>query len=441
MIKQTKSKLLKDIDYSPGQVIDPAPFCIAPFKSITIDPTGDVFPDALYSKPVGSLQTQSIKEIWYGDAWTKLRQDQLTKEKNSGCEYCLRKEQLVGHSRRRFFNTFFMYRLSKNQLEPVTDSNGYNLSFRPKINDYNNPNFLYLDISTSNKCNLKCIHCRGAVSTGWIPDEKKLAKTEVADLRNPNWGVYGLDQNLINKIFEFPEYYKDLRFVALRGGEPTYEHRNKLILKKLIELGWNKQITIDISTNATVNDDEFFNLLNQFEGVMLYISIEGVGDMYDYCRGGKQHKISNLEKMIFKYANLQNSEICITFTTMATNIFNITSTWQWMQKYKDFCTFSFSNTVSQPEFLSFYVLNDKMKERAYHMLTDIKEDLPWPGEFNRTYQPGLEKIKETLLLPQDKNWLSYFLRFKKYLNALDKIRQTNFLKVEPHFIEFWNQYD
>ena len=63
------------------------------------------------------------------------------------------------------------------------------------------------------------------------------------------------------------------------------------------------------------------------------------------------------------------------------------------------------------------------------MLTDIKEDLPWPGEFNRTYQPGLEKIKETLLLPQDKNWLSYFLRFKKYLNALDKIKQTNFLNT------------
>ena len=122
--------------------------------------------------------------------------------------------------------------------------------------------FLYLDINTSNKCNLKCIHCRGAVSTGWIKDEKLLQKSNIAGLRSPRYGAYSLQEELIEKIFEYPEYFKNLRYVAFRGGEPTYEQKNKLILKKLIELGWNKQITIDISTNATVSDDEFFDLLN-----------------------------------------------------------------------------------------------------------------------------------------------------------------------------------
>lgn len=439
MIRQQTSKLLDGIDYTPGQVLDPLPHCVAPFKSITINPNGDVFPDSVYNVPLGNLHKQSLKDIWHGSKWTQLRKDHLNKTLNTGCVDCAKKEHLVGHSRRRFFNTFFMYRLPKPQLEPITDVNGHNLSLRPRVENYDDPNFLYLDISTSNKCNLKCIHCRGAVSTGWIPDEKKLALSQVGQLRSKNWGVYSLDEQLINKIFEFPEYYKNLRYLALRGGEPTYEHRNKTILKKLIDLGWNHQITVDISTNATVNDEEFFNLLDQFEGVMLYISIEGVGSMYDYCRGGKQHRIDDLEKMIFKYANLKNSEICITFTTMATNVFNIAKTWEWMQKYKDFCTFSFSNTVSQPDYLSFAVLNDTMRERAYHMISGIREDLQWPGEFGRTYQPGLDRIKENLTKPQEKDWYKHFLNFKNYLNELDKIRNTNFLKVEPHFIEFWEK--
>ena len=437
MIKQKTEQLLKGVDYTPGTPIDPSPHCVAPFKSITINPNGDVFPDSVYNTPLGNLHQQSLKEIWYGDAWTQLRNDQINKTLNQGCVDCAKKEHLVGHSRRRFFNTFFMYRLPKKFLEPITDAKGYNLSLRPSVKNYNDPDFLYLDISTSNKCNLKCIHCRGAVSTGWIPDEKKLAQSSINDLRSSNWGVYTLDDELIDKIFEFPEYYQNLRYLALRGGEPTYEQRNKTILKKLIDLKWSRQITVDISTNATVNDDEFLNLLDQFEGVMLYISIEGVGDMYDYCRGDKQHKITDLEKMIFKYANLKNSEICITFTTMATNVFNIRPTWEWMQKYRDYCTFSFSNTVSQPDYLSFAVLNDEMKKQAYDMISDIKEDLYWPGDFDRTYQPGIDRIKENLSKPQEIDWNKHFINFKRYLKELDAIRNTDFLSVEPQYEKFW----
>ena len=439
MIRSNRSydKLIDDLGHLDGTVLQPLPHCVAPFKSITIDPNGDVFPDSVYRKPLGNLHYNSLKEIWYSEDWKQLRQDQVNRKLNAGCVACAKKEEYAGHSRRRFFDTFFMYRLPDNQLEPITDADGYNLSMRPKVENYENPNFLYLDISTSNKCNLKCIHCRGAVSTGWIPDEKKLANTEIGELRSPRWGVYTLDEKLIDKIFEYPEYFEGLRYVALRGGEPTYEHRNKIILKKLIELGWHKQITIDISTNATVNDNDFFELLDQFESVMLYISIEGVGPMYAYCRGGKQYQIDDLEKMIIKYANLKSVEICITFTTMATNVFNIKSTWVWMQKYKDYCTFSFSNTVSEPNYLSFACLNDKMRHRAFLMIDDIWEDLNWPGEFARTYQPGLERIKENLIKPQDKNWKKHFDNFKKYIKSLDKIRSTDFLQVEPIFKEFW----
>ena len=75
MHKTYTQKLLSDIDHEDGKIYNPKPHCIAPFKSITIDPTGEVFPDAVYQTPVGNLMQQSIKEIWYGDSWTQLRKD------------------------------------------------------------------------------------------------------------------------------------------------------------------------------------------------------------------------------------------------------------------------------------------------------------------------------------------------------------------------------
>lgn len=438
MLKTQTQRLLDGVNHTIGEVINPLPHCVAPYKGISIDPAGNVFPDAVYGFPLGNLYEKNLKEIWNGEEWKKLRQDQMSRTLNSGCEDCHKKELLVGHSRRRFFETFFMYRLDKEKLEPVTDSEGRNLSLRPKVEQTEEPNFLYLDVSTSNKCNLKCIHCRGAVSTGWIPDEKKLIDLGLDDLRSPRYGAYSMDDAVIEKIFEFPEFFKDLNFVALRGGEPSYEAKNKLLLKKLIDLGWNNQITIDISTNATVNDEEFFNLLDQFQSVMLYVSIEGVNKMYEYCRGGKNYNIDVLEKMIFKYANLRSCEICITYTTMAPNVFNIFDTWNWMQTYKDYCTFSFTNTVSKPNYLSFSVLNNDMRKQAYDMIKDINEELNWPNSQSRTYEPGIGRIASKLKDEQESDWNEQWIDFKRYIEALDKIRQTDFLSVEPLFKKYWS---
>jgi hypothetical protein len=144
--------------------------------------------------------------------------------------------------------------------------------------------------------------------------------------------------------------------------------------------------------------------------------------------------------MIMKYSQLTNCEICITFTAMSSNVFNIAPTWNWMQQYGDYCNFSFTNTVSQPEYLSFSVLNDKMRERAFEMIKDIDEEIRWPGrEIGRTYEPGINRLKEKLQEKADPNWETHFQQFKDYTNTLDKIRNTNFLEVEPAFAEFWNE--
>lgn len=430
----------------------PAPLCIAPWKALSIDFNGNVSPDQIFKGVMGNLNTQTLDEIWNSEEWKSLRQSHINFHNDTRCRKCFHKEELTGHSRRRFFESFFGSRLPKEDLEEIIypDRKGNldpaNASNRPKIRNYDEPDFIYLDINGSNKCNLKCIHCSSSASTGWIPDEKKIKK--YLD-KNPeawpigtSWPYMAVDSNVVDNLFDNKEYFENLQFVALRGGEPFYEKKNLYVLQKLISLGWNERITLDISTNATVLDPAFLDLLKQFKRVVLYISLEGIGKLYSYCRGGKNFDQGHLDKAVEYFASIDNVELCLAYTTMAPNIFNVRSTWDWFQQYKDISSITFSNTVSEPRYLSLDVLSNEIKKEAYDMIKDIDDDLEWPFDnADFVYSAGIWKLSQTLSEDteekdiQENLWNNYV----NFTNYLDSIRGTNFLEAEPMYRKYWNE--
>ena len=440
--------------YNEWKDVIPKPLCIAPWKAISIDSLGHVAPDGIFLKSLGNLHEKSLKEIWEGESWKNLRESHEKFINHEGCHNCLKKEIQAGHSRRKFFETFFTARVDPTLLEEyyytnVDNEPNYNNPIqRPKVTDFNNPDFIYLDINTSNKCNLKCIHCNGNVSTAWVPDEKKIKRDfpNIFRREKEHKNYHCIDKQVIDNLFSNLNYFKNLQFVAFRGGEPFYEPINTYILQKLIDFNWHHQITLDISTNATVIGDNFFNLIRQFKKVILYVSIEGVGPMYQYCRGGIHYTQSNLETMIDHFTSYSNIEVCIAYTTMANNIFNIRDTWDWFQKYRKKATITFSNSVVQPDYLSLDVLSKEMKELAYKMIEDIDDEMPWPYDNSPyIYSAGIYKFRKNLKkrIKEDEynnsQQKELFKKFKEYVSALDKIRKTDFLSVEPMFQRFWNE--
>ena len=400
--------------------------CIAPFKCVAIDYDGNVKPDAIYKVPLGNLNNHYLVDIWNDNPWTQLRKDHSQFQQNKGCEKCYKKEELSGHSRRLFFETLFVDRATCYNNKPI-------------VTDINTTSFLMLDVIPSNKCNLKCIHCSGAVSTAWVADEKKLLKNMTGYWRNSDYGHFVLDDSVIDNIFADTSVFEDLCYVAIRGGEPMYEPKNRAILQKLIDLGLNKQVTIDISTNATVDDEQLFDHLRQFKSLIFYISIEGTGELYNYTRGGNNYDISVVENMIEKLKTFDNlEEVCITFTTMAANVFAIRDAWNFVQKYKDFCSFSFSNTVVNPAYLSLDVLSAEMKEQAASMIEDIDDKIKWPGQDNY-YSVGITKLAQQLKKPEHAEQQKLWKYFKEYIIDLDKIRNTDFISAAPQFKEYWNE--
>ena len=149
------------------------------------------------------------------------------------------------------------------------------------------PDIRYLDFTISNKCNLACIHCNPFVSTGWTKDGKKLNKENPDYWKNAQIGYHGVeDMSFLDNLFADPEYFRNLQWVALRGGEPLYDESCKAILQWFIDQGLASNIMLDISTNATVFDDDFQEIFKHFKHIELLISIEAVDELYSVVRGG-----------------------------------------------------------------------------------------------------------------------------------------------------------
>jgi len=123
--------------------------------------------------------------------------------------------------------------------------------------------------------------CSGEASTAWIKEESLLKKINgsyyIHRIISPKHTL--LQSDIIEKLFEYPEDFRNLCYLSLKGGEPFLEPTNYMILDRIIELGYAKNIILDLTTNGTIVDDRIFSYSEKFRQIKLHISIEGTGQL------------------------------------------------------------------------------------------------------------------------------------------------------------------
>ena len=78
------------------------PTCLAPWHALTIKWGGNVVPDIIYKEKLGNINTQTLKEIYYGSKAKALREAHRGRNIPAQCIGCQKKEK-SGRSRRMFF--------------------------------------------------------------------------------------------------------------------------------------------------------------------------------------------------------------------------------------------------------------------------------------------------------------------------------------------------
>mgnify|MGYP001085924722 CR=1 FL=1 len=393
------------------------PTCLAPWHTLTVKWGGNVVPDIIYKNKLGNINRQTLQEILEGPEAVALRQAHRDRIIPDACVGCAKKEH-SGRSRRMFF----------------WDKLDWDVRVRSKnLHTFGMPDIRYLDFTVSNKCNLACIHCNPFVSTGWTKDGKKLNREKPEYWQESPVGFHGAEPSFMDNLFANPEYFRNLQWVALRGGEPLYDERCLEILQWFVDAGLSHNIMLDISTNATVFDDDFRILFAQFKHVELMVSVEATDELYSVIRGG-EHTWQDLNHNIEKFYEIENLEMVFAVTVMISNVFDLPNVWEWFNKYHATrASISMSNVVVNPSYLNIANMPANLKQRALESIQHIPSEAWWPeGSYHSEefeYQTGIDDIRKGLSVTEhDQQQWKYFLQ---YTRDLDKMRNTDTFKLIP----------
>jgi hypothetical protein len=362
--------------------------CYAPWHALSIRFNGDVVPDCVYTGRHGNLLKNTLPEIFQHIGLRQTRTAIQNNQLPENCIQCIKKEDVAGHSRRIFF---------EQTLNPMLKSYDYS----KEVND-----IYFLEFNMSNICNLKCRMCSGINSTAWVKEDIKLSlnSTFQRPINNEEFGYRIVPLEIIDRLFEYPEYFKNLQYVNIKGGEPYMEPANKLIMQRLIDLNLAKNITLDISTNGTIQDQEFDELALQFKETKWHISIEGVGKLYEYIRGGDNFSFEQLENNIHNFEKFDR--VIFAGTVMTYNVCHLDDISSWFE------------TIKKPNYELY--LSNVVTTPAYLNPTILPQDI-----LNGT------KFKHIT----DRENLDIFIN---YTQAVDVLRKTNVLDVCPELTKLFS---
>lgn len=345
--------------------------CRAPLTAALIDTNKGVRPCCVYDNTyIGNIKEDSLVNIINSDEWKKLKQQMYNNEWPEPCLPCKEREEVSGGwSVRHLFN------------DGSFDVTGWE---EEKLS--------YLEFNGSNICNLSCLHCNAGFSSRWVAETSKAIEVHKTYSRtkreNMSWFdaviKYKDDENGRSTKMHLPDPelvlanlkeldLSSLRTINFKGGEPFLNSETTAILDYLDKQGILSQVSITVSTNGTYINEETLKLLRKCNFINLYVSIDGVGELFNYIRYGDA-KFDSIEPTIAKLNELPNIDIQVSTTVMNYNVFNLVDIRNWVvemsNKYSKVnrrC--GFANCLTHPTYLSLLTLSDDTRKELIEYYT------------------------------------------------------------------------
>ena len=282
------------------------PFCYSPWTNIDIDPQGDMTPCCKFQKQYYdqkfNIQLHSLSNYSNSKLINDIKQEFQQDLWPVGCERC-RIEESNGIE-------------SKRQLDYIRWKDYYD-SY-----DLGDRKFITTSIAFGNTCNLKCITCGPYSSSRWQKEYHDLYGKDI-----PHFKFYKK-----NFVQDFIAQAPEIVHIDIPGGEPFLSgvDEQKSLLSHYVATGQAKNITLHYTTNAQIFPDaDWQQLWTHFKEVDVQLSIDGVGDRYEYIRYPACW--STLVENISKYLKIQqpNFRLSVSHTVSAYNIYYLDEFFTW----------------------------------------------------------------------------------------------------------------
>lgn len=317
-------------------------FCSLPWVGLDISAQGHYRPCCKYD----GIVAESYHDYTNSRELAELKQQFINGQRPEKCKRCWQDEDLGIQSKR--------------QLDQKYVLNNCNI----KLENYK---VLVLGFALGNTCNLACRICGSHTSSRWLAEAEKM-QSELLNIPIFEHKKFYKDPSFLDQLKEFAD---TVIHVDIYGGEPflTGLDEHKEFLTQLLPRA--SKVSLHYTTNCTIFPGlEFWNLWSNFKKVNIQLSIDGIGDDFEYSRWPAiwSECYANIKQYQWKYSELDNIQISV---STVVSIFTI----QNLRSFIDWCAteglpYPYLGIISKPDYYDITVLPANAKAELAKQLTD-----------------------------------------------------------------------
>jgi len=211
-------------------------------------------------------------------------------------------------------------------------------------------------VDLGNYCNSACVFCSPEFSSKLATEHLKLGL--IQQLPPEPWAN---SPELIQRFVDTLAVSSNIQYIHFIGGETLITPAFKTILVALIQAGLHRTATIGLTTNLFVWRQDVVELLQQFQGVNLGMSVEAFAPVNDYVRWPStlDTVIENTNRWI-KIAKQHNWHMQFRITPTVLSISNLLSVYDMAWQHS--IAVESCNFLQDPDYMRPGVLPKNMRD-------------------------------------------------------------------------------
>jgi len=396
-------------------------------KDRTIDEVNAGNYDA--TTPVFNLGEDTIDDLWNSQFMRDFRMKMINGEYIPNCEFCHRMESQGLTSKRIGKNKRFLDKVEP-LLEKYKQEKGY-VDVMPQ----------WWEIRLSTKCNLSCIMCAPSLSSMMYKEYSKWEREGTASSYMS--GALAIAKDSGEEYLSKSEFFKEqvmdnlehAVFMEFRGGEVFADKESIEFIRAITQTEHAQNITLDISTNATLISDDVVDILNKFKGGVLRFSIDAYKDEDELIR---YH--TDWEEMVScmrRCKNLKKGWRFLTQTTVQSA--NCTSLHKLIDFFDDFIQtenldrfYLGFTTVRGKDWMRHEMIPNSLRDQAIQKLQNLKTSLHIciNHKNSDTYIEAINMLISTLQAKEyDRN--EDHTRAREFYEKLSELRGVDYFETFP----------
>ena len=305
----------------------------------------------------------------------------------------------------------------------------------------------YLEMSFSNKCQMKCSYCSTQNSSSLHEEIKQFGVYPLLNIENEGQykshgreNMYDEDSPMYDKFWDwFDEAKNHLRVLRITGGEPLL-HESTFKLAEMIK---DTDIAFHVNSNLSVSQrrvDRMIKTMRDMRNPKIYASIDTVKEQAEWIRHGLNSNTFdiNMFKIIgqqipiglmvtFNFLSIPKSKEFLNYVLQLKNIGDVKLDTPYM---------------SNPKHLSALITDDKMLNLlrdSEKFMEDNTEDGN-PKKFNsgelQKFKTVVRWVEQNRFTDEDLN--SHRTDFKLFIDEHDRRRGTDWHAAFPELEYFYN---